>query len=37
MEEYRVNCSLSRLELFCSLYNIKKGDEMYWPNRDTIW
>jgi hypothetical protein len=28
---------LSRLELFCSLYNIVKGDKMYWPNKDTIW
>ena len=37
MEQYRVNCSLSRLELFCSLYNIQKGDKMYWPNKDTIW
>jgi predicted metalloendopeptidase len=37
MEQFRVNCSLSRLELFCSLYNIKKGDKMYWPNKDTIW
>jgi putative endopeptidase len=37
MQEYRVNCGLSRIKLFVSLYNIKKGDKMYWPNMDTIW
>jgi putative endopeptidase len=37
MDKYRTNCPLSRLELFRSLYNIKKGDKMYWENTDTIW
>jgi putative endopeptidase len=37
MDKYRVNCPLARLELFRSLYNIKKGDKMYWPSKDTIW
>jgi predicted metalloendopeptidase len=37
MDKYRTNCPLSRLELFRSLYNIKKGDKMYWPSADTIW
>jgi len=37
MEQYRVNCGLARIKLFVSLYNIKKGDKMYWPNMDTIW
>jgi putative endopeptidase len=37
MQQYRVNCGLSRIKLFVSLYNIKKGDKMYWPNMDTIW
>jgi putative endopeptidase len=37
MDKYRVNCPLARLELFRSLYNIKKGDKMYWPSIDTIW
>lgn len=37
MDKYRTNCPLSRLELFKSIYNIKKGDKMYWPNNDTIW
>jgi putative endopeptidase len=37
MDKYRTNCPLARLELFKSLYNIKKGDKMYWPSNDTIW
>ena len=37
LDKYRTNCPLSRLELFRSLYNIKKGDKMYWPSTDTIW
>jgi putative endopeptidase len=37
MDKYRTNCPLARLELFKSLYNIKKGDKMYWPVSDTIW
>jgi len=37
LDKYRTNCPLSRLELFRSLYNIKKGDKMYWKTTDTIW
>lgn len=37
MDKYRTNCPLARLELFRSLYNIKKGDKMYWTSTDTIW
>jgi predicted metalloendopeptidase len=37
MDKYRTNCPLSRLELFRSVYNIKKGDKMYWSSTDTIW
>jgi len=37
MDKYRTNCPLSRLKLFRSLYNIKKGDKMYWDSTDTIW
>ena len=36
LEKYRVNCALSRLELFKTIYGIKKGDGMWWTN-DTIW
>ena len=37
MDKYRTNCPLARLELFRSLYNIKKGDKMYCESTDTIW
>jgi putative endopeptidase len=37
LDKYRTNCPLSRLELFRSLYNIQKGDKMYWKTMDTIW
>jgi predicted metalloendopeptidase len=37
MDKYRTNCPLARLELFRSLYNIKKGDKMFWKSTDTIW
>ena len=34
--KYRTNCPLSRSMIFKRLYNVKKGDHMYWDN-DTIW
>ena len=37
MDKYRANVPLSRSELFRSLYNIKKGDNMWWHSTDTIW
>jgi len=37
LEKYRCNCPLSRLSLFNSMYNIKKGDGMWWHNKDMIW
>jgi putative endopeptidase len=37
MDKYRTNCPLARLELFRSLYNIKKNNKMYWESTDTIW
>ena len=38
MNKYRTNCPLARLRLFQSIYNIKKGDKMYWNVNDkTIW
>jgi len=36
LEKYRCNCPLARLELFKTIYGIKKGDGMWW-NNDTIW
>jgi len=37
MDKYRTNVPLSRLELFRSLYNVKKGDKMWWHSTNTIW
>ena len=37
LEKYRCNSPLYRLELFRTIYNIKKGDGMWWHNTDTIW
>jgi putative endopeptidase len=37
LEKYRVNCCLARLEIFKTIYNIKKGDGMWWHNNDVIW
>ena len=34
--KYRCNVPLSRSTIFRSIYNVKKGDHMYWKN-DTIW
>ena len=37
LEKYRCNCPLSRLDIFKTLYNVKKGDNMWWNNSDNIW
>jgi putative endopeptidase len=37
LEKYRCNCHLSRLQLFRSIYNVKKDDDMWWHNTDTVW
>jgi putative endopeptidase len=37
LDKYRVNCSLARLELFKSIYEIGKKDKMYWKSNDTFW
>lgn len=37
LEKYRVNCPLSRLAIFRAIYDIKKGDGMWWHNTDNIW
>ena len=34
--KYRTNCPLARSRIFKMLYNVEKGDRMYWKN-DTIW
>jgi len=35
--KYRINCVLSRSKRFQSVYQIKKGDGMYYENTDQIW
>jgi predicted metalloendopeptidase len=37
LDKYRTNVPLSRIELFRSLYNVKKGDKMWWHSTSTIW
>ena len=40
LDKYRTNCVLARLDLFKVMYNIKKGDKMFWPTNNidsTIW
>jgi predicted metalloendopeptidase len=37
LDKYRCNIPLSRSEIFRSIYNVKKGDGMWWHNTNTIW
>ena len=37
LDKYRCNIPLSRSEVFRALYDVKKGDGMWWPNTNTIW
>ena len=37
LDKYRTNVPLSRSEIFRALYNVKKGDGMWWHNTDTVW
>jgi len=37
LDKYRTNIPLSRLELFREMYNIKKGDKMFWATGKNIW
>jgi len=37
MDKYRTNVPLSRLKIFRSLFNVKKGDNMWWHSTNTIW
>ena len=32
LDKYRTNCPLARSELFKAIYNVKKGDKMYWKS-----
>jgi putative endopeptidase len=37
LSQYRCNVPLSRSEIFRSLYDVKKGDGMWWHNLNTVW
>jgi predicted metalloendopeptidase len=37
LDKYRCNVPLSRSQIFRALYNVKKGDGMWWHNTDTVW
>jgi putative endopeptidase len=37
LDKYRVNVPLSRLQIFRIIYNIKKGDKMWWHSTNKIW
>lgn len=35
--KYRTNIPLSRSDIFNIIYDVKKNDKMYWPDKSTIW
>jgi len=37
LDKYRCNIPLSRSQIFRALYNVKKGDGMWWHNTNTVW
>lgn len=37
LDKYRTNIPLSRSNIFRSVYNVKKGDDMYWHSTSTIF
>jgi predicted metalloendopeptidase len=37
LDKYRTNCPLARLKLFRSIYNVEKGDNMWWKSTNTVW
>jgi predicted metalloendopeptidase len=37
LDKYRCNVPLSRSDIFRALYNVKKGDGMWWHNTNTVW
>ena len=37
LDKYRCNIPLSRSLLFRALYNVKKGDKMWWHTSSVIW
>jgi predicted metalloendopeptidase len=37
LDKYRCNVPLSRLPAFRTIYNIKKGDKMWWHSTNRVW
>lgn len=37
LDKYRCNVPLSRSLIFRALYNVKKGNSMWWHNTDMVW
>jgi putative endopeptidase len=36
-DKYRCNVPLSRTRVFRSIYNVKKGDKMWWHTTNSVW
>lgn len=37
LDKYRCNVPLSRSQIFRSIFDVKKGDGMWWHNTNTVW
>jgi len=37
LDKYRTNVPLSRLPVFRTLYDVKKGDKMWWHSTNRVW
>jgi len=37
LDKYRCNVPLSRSKIFSAIYNVKKGDKMWWNNFRNVW
>ena len=37
LEKYRCNVPLSRTRIFRTIYNVEKGDKMWWNSINTVW
>ena len=37
LDKYRCNIPLSRSSIFRALYDVKRGDGMWWHNTNTVW
>jgi putative endopeptidase len=37
LDKYRCNVPLSRSQIFRAIYNVKKGDKMWWNSLNNVW